>query len=252
MIKYMITHPLNFLSKAEYTRWVYKGKGRPKFVKEQIKSTNQILNVLKSLKTPIIYVPGNVDTKEVEETIKSRNDIKIYYLDREILNFKNISILGVGGSLFTPEKYSEPLCEREYSFNDFTSRIDTINIPIKLENDFKILLTHEPPSFKIKLKNRLLKGGAPFFSDIIADKGINLSIFGHWHEFPICYKNPNTERIYLNPGPLGCYYFAIVDINNKNIEVIQHRLKAEKIDFTNIIYSIRKKSDILLKTLRFT
>ncbi len=251
MIEYMIKHPLKFLSKSEYTRWVYKGNGRKKFVKEQIKSINQVLDLLKKLNTPIVYVPGNVDTKELNETFKSRKDIELHYLDGEILDFGKISILGIGGSLFTPNKYSEPLCEREYSFEDFKNRLSTIKIPSMFKNDYKILLTHEPPSFEIRLKDRIFKGGASFFSDIITNKGINLSIFGHWHEFPIYWENPDSKTLYINPGPLGCYYFSILEKKDRKVEIKHQKLVAEKFDITNIIYSLRKESDMFLKTLRF-
>ena len=247
----MITHPLKFLSKTEYTRWVYKGKGRKRFVKEQIKSVNQVLDLLKKLNAPIVYVPGNVDTKEVKETLKSREDIKLHYLDGEVLNFKEISILGIGGSLFTPDKYPKALCEGEYPFEDFKRRLDSMKIPNAFENEYKILLTHEPPSFEIKLKDQVLRGGAPFFRDIITNKEINLSISGHWHEFPVYWTNPNSKTVYINPGPLGCYYFSILQIKDSHVEIKQHKLAIEKFDIINIIYSLRKESDITLKTFRF-
>jgi Icc-related predicted phosphoesterase len=250
MARYMITHPFRSLSKKGFTHWVYKDKGRKYFVKNQISSIHKILDLLSSLETPIIYIPGNVDSYEALKFIASWEKPKIHILDSSPYKSQELRIIGAGGAL-VPPFYSEPLCDHEYHVKDYEDKWDNV---IKETYDSTkstdILVTHEPPHFEVELKNnRLLKGGSHKVSEVIKEVSPRLVIFGHYHEFSL---TKITEDIaYVNPGPLACYYFASIELTKEKIKVSLNKLPPAKFDSINKIYSNRTAKNVHYSSVRF-
>ncbi|MHA1971413.1 MAG: metallophosphoesterase family protein [Candidatus Hodarchaeales archaeon] len=251
MLQYMITHPLQALSKVDYTKWVYKGSGRKKFVTRQMRSVKVTLQLLSKLSAPIIYVPGNVDTFEVLDYIKRLNKIEISILDHNILNIDRFTIIGHGGSMFSHKNYPEPLCDFEFPPEEFSRQTQPLlNVNIPTDN-LKILLTHEPPSFSLKNEDYDLNGGSNSISSLIDTIRPNIALFGHWHELPVSKYDSDLNVWYLNPGPLACYNYATIVISNNNISIKHKKLKPSKFDSTNNIYKYRNNSDKVTQSIRF-
>ncbi|MHA1214053.1 MAG: metallophosphoesterase family protein [Candidatus Hodarchaeales archaeon] len=251
MLQYMVTHPLKALSKSHYTKWVYKGSGRKKFVARQTKSVELVLQLLSKLSAPIIYVPGNVDTFEVIDYIKGVNSPDITVLEQSIVNYDNLSIIGHGGSMFTPKKYDSPLCDLEFppkQFSEQAHKLLKAKIP---EKNLKLLLTHEPPSFSLQTNKEELTGGSKTVSELIKNIRPEISLFGHWHELPLSKFNSGLNIRYLNPGPLACYNYATIDISNNVISIELKKLQPSKFDSTNIIYKYRNNPNEVTESIRF-
>lgn len=234
MLQYIISH-WN-LSKSKYTRWVYEEGGRNLFVKRQIESVRTILTLLGSLKVPIVYVPGNVDSFEAQHIIKTFLASEVYFLNATGIQLGSLQIWGYGGTIFSPKRYKEPLCDMEFYPNDFASQLDPLfKIKPNKSSTYNILLTHEPPAFYYKTARGIINGGSSELTKLINFLKPNLTVFGHYHEFPLIKSQNNT--IFLNPGPLTRYYFALADINEDLVKIGIKKMNPVRWDFKNIIYT---------------
>ena len=236
MLQYILFH-LN-LSKSKYTQWVYKERGRNQFVRRQIESVKTILTLLGSLKVPIVYIPGNVDSYEAQHVIKNWFASEVHFLNAKGIQLESLQIWGYGGTIFSPKRYKEPLCEMEFYPNDFASQLNPLfKIKPDPSSTFSILLTHEPPAFHYKTSKGIINGGSGELTKLINLLKPNLTIFGHYHEFPLIKTQNNT--ILLNPGPLTRYYFALADIKEDLVKIGIKKMNPVRWDFKNIIYSTR-------------
>ncbi|UCG03194.1 MAG: metallophosphoesterase family protein [Candidatus Heimdallarchaeota archaeon] len=247
MLQYILSH--GNLSKSKYTKWVYKEGGRRIFVNKQIKSVKAILALLASLKAPIVYVPGNVDSYEAQKVLKSWTASEVHFLNAKVLKLGSLQIWGFGGTVFPPKRHKEPLCDMEFSPNDFSSQLNPL---FKISTDtssrtFNILLTHEPPAFCYKTDERTISGGSDELTKLIQYLKPNLVIFGHYHEFPLI--KTQKDMIFINPGPLTRYYFALVEIKENLVTKSIKKMNSVAWDFKNMIYSTRFQQ---YKELRFT
>jgi Icc-related predicted phosphoesterase len=233
MIKYIILYR-KFI-KNNYTKWVYKGKGRPRFVRYQIASAKEILTLLASFGAPIVYVPGNVDSFEVQQVYKTWSNSEVHFLDGNDVKLGPLHIVGFGGSLFSSKRSKEALCDMEFYPKEFSYRLKQfyMNIDKKQTSDFTILITHEPPAFKYNLA----RCGSNSITELIHHLNPNLAIFGHYHEFPLIKRRKQT--ILLNPGPLTCYYFALAEVKNNRLHVSMKRMNPIKFDIKYLIYRSR-------------
>ena len=237
MVHYILSH-WN-LSKSKYTKWVYKERGRNLFVKRQIKSIKTILTLLETLKAPIIYVPGNVDSFEAQQIVKTWLSSEVHFLNANEIRLGSLHIWGAGGSEFSPKRYKEPLCDMEFYPNDFSSLLDPLFqiTPNMNSTAFNILLTHEPPAFYYDTTKGWINGGSGQITKLIHHLIPKLVIFGHYHEYPLV-KTQN-EIIFINPGPLTRYYFALADIKDDLVKIGIKKMNPVAWDFKNIIYSKR-------------
>lgn len=247
MLQYILSH--GNLSKSKYTRWVYKEGGRKNFINSQIKSVKTILTLLGSLEVPIVYVPGNVDSHEVQQVLRTWSASELYLLNVTTINFGSLQIWGYGGSEFTPKRYKEPLCDMEFYPNDFSSQMNPLfNIsPDTKSHTFNILLTHESPVFCYKTTEGTISGGSTEITKLMKYIKPDLAIFGHYHELPLVKTENNT--IFINPGPLTRYFFALVDIKEKLVKTSIKKMNPVVCDLKNIIYGYRFSQQY--KDLRF-
>jgi len=242
MLKYMITHPLRALSKTNYTNWVYKGNGRTRFIEYQLNSVKIILTILASLKAPIVYIPGNIDCKEVQVLFKIWDATEVYYLESASIKLGVFLIIGYGGTEFTPKRYSNPLCDMEFQPKEFRARLaPLLNHRFEGKQDtMKILLSHESPAFEYKSYNNHFHGGSRALTELIDSISPVVTIFGHYHEFQMLKTEERT--IYVNPGPLACYNYALIEIIDQEIQVSLKKMNPAPFDFINTIYRYRGPS----------
>ena len=189
------------LSKIGYTKWVYKGKGREEFIRHQITSVTKIFTQLTKLDSPIIYIPGNVDSYEVQKFINDFNTENITLIDGTSKKILGLNFIGVGGTIMAKNPFNIPLCDMEYNENQFSSKIRTTEL---IEgNEPTILISHEAPKFIFTTQHKKdFIGGSGALTRFIEEVKPNIVIFGHFHEFSL--KLKHEEKIYLNPGPLAC------------------------------------------------
>lgn len=250
MIQYIIRN--RNLNKKEYTRWVYKGKGRSQFVQNQIESTKNIITLLSTLEVPIVYVPGNVDCYEVQELMRNWSRSELHFLDANVIKINSIQIMGIGGSQLYLKNSNEPLCDMEFSIQEYKSRVDPLSELFlntgKSTLDF--LITHEPPVFQCKVNSNLINGGSSVITSLLNSVKPRIAVFGHYHEFPLVKKVKNT--VYVNPGPLACYKFSIIEIKEKNIQSITlKKMKPLRFDPIHLIYSSREFQSDFTDRIRF-
>ncbi|MFW9853733.1 MAG: metallophosphoesterase [Candidatus Thorarchaeota archaeon] len=241
MFEFMIKHPLRALSKTGYTSWVYKGKGRSKFLSIQKHSIKKILGLLGTLSIPIIYVPGNVDCIEVRETILQHSEAETYFLDCAKVVLNDIEFIGVGGSELDSSRSKMPLCDREYHPLKYRERTNPL---FNSSRDFdssdpkitRILITHEPPEFEIQKQSGIGQGGSATVSKLIQFFNPDIAVFGHYHEIPLVKETTNC--IYVNPGPAARYKYALIDLSDTKPNVVLYKLPPLRRDMINFVYSI--------------
>lgn len=256
MLEFMVKHPLRAFSKTGYTQWVY-GKGRARFLQYQKRSITKILNLLGVLDVPIVYIPGNVDCTEVKQTILDHSAVDIHFLDCTTILLNGIEIIGVGGSEFNGSRYSIPLCDGEYHPREYKDRTNTLLhhsavAASSMKHLMRILITHEPPAFSCSGPSGVLRGGSSTVTQLINLLDPQITLFGHHHDIPLVKQVKN--RIYVNPGPLARYYYALVDLSEDIPKVTLQRLSPPLRDAINLVYSIstyRRYNVVSPESVRF-
>jgi len=135
---------------------------------------------------PIFSCFGNNEFEQDWEEIKKQNqEIKFLNDESVILNIKGIKvgIVGTKGCLDRPTWWQRRNIPEIFSI--YKKRIETIdNLFSNMEVDYKILLTHYPPTYQI------LTGENPeaqsemacnSMENLIIERGVNLVITGHAH-----------------------------------------------------------------------
>ncbi len=256
-------------SKIGYSKAVYQGNLRNKFVHHQKNSLSKMVPILKKFNLPILYVPGNTETRELIEHIKIFYP-EIHLLDNSIIHFNNeFMIGGLGGSL----DHIGSICDFEHSKINFSRKIE--NFEKKLltfdPNIPKMLIFHEAPKF---LRNKLdIKKSFRKFviSDLHSENSSDLIYFGfsrilqtissfspflvingHCHEYLGEYIYNNTKIV--NPGALAKFYYAIITLNGCNnpkmIKTTFFKIRNFGFSFVNSIYgyNLYSKDPIIVHT----
>ena len=163
---------------------------------------------------PIVACFGNAEFgNETNEEIKKLNT-EITFLDDEsiALNIKNTSvgIVGTKGSLDRPTYWqSQNISNIREIYKERISKID--NLLADLKTDFKILLTHYVPTFKIlEGENPLAypELGSKEMEIVILERKPNLVLCGHSHR--------GLRRIWLETMPI----FNVGLMKNDGITII--------------------------------
>lgn len=152
-----------------------------------IEEYEKVYNVLfGKINCPIVACFGNNEFDEIRSTLREKMpDIK--FLDDEYtvlkINRKSVGIIGTLGSLDMPTRWQRTHIPNIESI--YKNRITLIrNMLRNLEADFKILLIHYAPTYKI------LKGENPVFypnlgckefEEVLVEQKPDLVITGHTH-----------------------------------------------------------------------
>ncbi|MDK2790273.1 MAG: uncharacterized protein PWP15_780 [Methanothermococcus sp.] len=178
----------------------------------------RILDILKNVnkKVRILTVPGNCDTPEV---IKKLDDYG-FNMDGKYIEFKNLKIIGLGGSnktpFNTPNEYSE-----EELYNKFKNAVKYIQKD-ELRGNF-IFLSHAPPKDTMADRVRDTHVGSEAVRKIIEEYQPKLCICGHIHESRCIDKIGDT--IIINPSP-ECFSVYDSETKIKDKSVLPSRLSA--------------------------
>jgi Icc-related predicted phosphoesterase len=170
--------------------------------------TYKVIELLKQIKKPCFYVPGNNESPEIEK-IYDKNNFSVH---EKVVKFKNYKIAGFGYSPITPFHTIGELKEEE--IKERASKLDIDNKTI--------FITHCPP------KGILDRGfGSTSLLEIIKQRKPLLNVFGHIHEIVGIEKHDGTYFINLPAAKDG--KIGVINIEAKNNED-EKEIKLEVID----------------------
>ena len=220
VLSYMIKQ--HNLSRLGYSTKVYKEELRKRFIDFQINSIDSMMKYLLAFDLPIMFIPGNIETRESVQYLR-KNYPSTIYLDDGYVKFQDkINIFGLGGSL----DHHGVVCDHEFSKSYYTSKCHVMAQKLHSldRNDPLIFLFHEPPYFTLakndiekmqrKAKKRGYsyeftdKAGSKDFYNLITEFKPRLAINGHFHEYQGIIKTENT--VIINPGALATYNYGII------------------------------------------
>ncbi|KPU63546.1 metallophosphoesterase [Thermococcus sp. EP1] len=163
-------------------------------------------NIIKefiNLGEPFYAVMGNCDGRDVLEMLEELN---ISLHDRRV-EFKNVGIIGIGGSNITPFSTIWEFSEEEIW-----------EILINNYQDGDIILSHVPPkNTKVDKTFVGTHAGSKALRRFIEEKQPPLVICGHIHEAIGIDEIGRT--LIVNPGPLSRGHYAIIDFDENEKKV---------------------------------
>ena len=163
-----------------------------------------ILKILKGHHKTVFFVPGNMDSPELMDW----NDGNIRNLHCKCESFNNYSLIGVGGSVYTPFNTHLEFAENEIA-KTFRQSFSECSEKKKL-----ILISHCPP--KDTELDRTMTGihaGSKAVRQFIESEKPLLVITGHIHEARGIDKI--GETMIVNPGPANLGRYGIIELNEK-------------------------------------
>jgi Icc-related predicted phosphoesterase len=163
-----------------------------------------LLQVLNSSQKEVFFVPGNMDSPELMNW--SERNIKNLHGRCESLD--NYSLIGVGGSVYTPFNTHLEFAENEIAetlSQAFSKCAEKKNI---------ILISHCPPKdTKLDRTATGIHAGSTSVRQFIESKKPVLVVTGHIHEARGIDKI--GETIIVNPGPAHMGRYVIIEFGEK-------------------------------------
>jgi len=124
---------------------------------------------LDSLNLPILAVPGNTDSAELEKDLEKYPNILSIQLRKEVID--GVSFIGLGGTLSVP--FVEKLRPKD------NRGLDALAEDL---GDEDILVTHTPPWGILDRGFASLHGGSRWLRELLERRHPRLLICGHIHE----------------------------------------------------------------------
>lgn len=172
-----------------------------------LEEARSVLEELVSQGPPVVWVPGNCDTRE---TLGLSLD-NAYLVHERVVELEGLVFTGLGGSIYTP--FNTPF---EYSDEELGARLAPLLEKIGEEKmGSTILVVHNPP-YRSGLD--LVRGGEYVGSkklrELVAKYQPRLLLTGHIHEASGVTNIGRT--LLVNPGPLqrGHYALVLIDVEN--------------------------------------
>ncbi len=242
------------LSRLGYSTKVYKEELRQAFIKYQIKSLTSMMSHILSFELPIMFIPGNVETKESVIFLRD-NYPNVIFLDNDYYYFQEkIHFFGLGGSL----DHHGVVCDHEFPESYFanSSRMIEQKITSLDTRDPLVFIFHEPPFFSLaksdieKMKRKAKKRGYSYefavnagskdLFNLIINYNPRLVINGHFHEYQGVSEVKNS--IIVNPGALATYNYGIIELDVERVkkyEIKFYKIRPSLFNFTNFLYQKR-------------
>ncbi len=252
VLTYMIKN--HNLSRLGYSNKVYKEELRQRFVSNQIASIQSMMKSLEAFELPIMFIPGNVETKDSVEFMQKYYP-DVLFLDQNYFKFQDkVNFIGLGGSL----DHHGIVCDHEFPETYFANQSTSIENKINSldRNDPLVFIFHEPPYFTLasadvmKMKRKAKKRGYAYeFTDKAGSKDLlrliktynpRLVINGHFHEYQGITEL--EKSIIVNPGALATYNYAIISLNASKIKKYKvefFKIRPSPFNFTNFLYQKR-------------
>jgi Icc-related predicted phosphoesterase len=163
-----------------------------------------LLQILNNSKKDVFFVPGNMDSPE----LLNWNKKNIKNIHGRCERFSNYSLIGVGGSVYTPFNTHLEFAENEIE--------ETLNQALLkcAEKKNMILISHCPPKdTKLDRTATGIHAGSKSVLRFIESKKPLLVVTGHIHEARGIDKI--DETIIVNPGPAHMGRYVIIELGEK-------------------------------------
>ncbi len=163
-----------------------------------------LLQVLNSSQKDVFFVPGNMDSPE----LMNWNERSIKNLHGRCESLDNYSLIGVGGSIYTPFNTHLEFAETEIA--------ETLSQAFLkcAEKKNMILISHCPPKdTKLDRTATGIHAGSTSVRQFIESKKPVLVVTGHIHEARGIDKI--GETIIVNPGPAHMGRYGIIEFGEK-------------------------------------
>jgi Icc-related predicted phosphoesterase len=165
-------------------------------------TAEQMIVPIRLLNPNVVAVPGNCDTREVEEYL-TQQGINIH---GRSLGMNNTIFMGLGGSLPCPGRTPNEMPESALG-----SYLDTLTPSLADRTKPVILVSHQPPyGTKLDQTQGGHHTGSHILRAFIEEHQPLLAVSGHIHEAV------GTDRIgqtlCVNPGPFKNGYYAMAEI----------------------------------------
>lgn len=162
-----------------------------------VECNGNILNTIKRLEKPVIYVPGNLDDTAISKLYRQEG----YNIDAKIVEIAGYAFAGIGGLSF----YSSLKSVEEKLSNRGEKNL--------------IVLSHFPPlSTKTDIAWSGIHIGVPELRDFVEKYSPIVFMHGHVHE------SPGTDVIestlIVNAGALKNGFFALIDTEKRSAEIM--------------------------------
>jgi Icc-related predicted phosphoesterase len=163
-----------------------------------------LLQVLSSSQKDVFFVPGNMDSPE----LMNWNEKNIKNLHGRCESLDNYSLIGVGGSVYTP--FNTHL---EFAENEIEETLSQAFFKCAEKKNI-ILISHCPPKdTKLDRTATGIHAGSTSVLQFIESKKPLLVVTGHIHEAIGIDKI--GETIIVNPGPAHMGRYVIIEFGKK-------------------------------------
>ena len=228
------------ISREKYAELVYNDY-LPDFIKHQLKSAEEIVDIFLKIGKPIFFTHGNSEVKEAREFFSqiSKEYENLHYIGNSIQIYEQWLISGYG--FCSPAKYRNlfetPGEKEENEISKDLNRLEREILTYTELNDYTLVgLFHEPP-FETKLDYISHKShvGSKLIREHISKIPYDFIFSGHIHESQNYEKKDN--QILVNPGPLVNGEWVSVNLKTRNIQ-----LKSLKLNLTlkGLAYKTRR------------
>ena len=172
-----------------------------------------VLSVFQTHQKPIFAVPGNCDLEGVDEVLRKNK----YSLHGIGIEYNGLKFVGVGGSLPCPGR-----TPNEAGENDFRAVLEK-SITAFDTKDNLVLVTHQPAwGTELDITVSRKHTGSQAIREFIEQYQPILAISGHMHEAHGTDKIGTT--VLINPGPFRQGRYAVVDIEDGQVQTQMFRL----------------------------
>lgn len=153
--------------------------------------------IVTMIKAPVFYVPGNHNTD-----YEIRPPYGCDSIDSTIVKYKDIRILGLGGSM----KYNGEI-PFQFSENEMKRRILKLKPALIKNNGFDILVTHAP-AFGLGDGQDLCHKGFECYERLLKKYSPKYFIHGHMH---LNYGLKERKMLYGSTTIINAYEYSILD-----------------------------------------
>lgn len=151
------------------------------------------------IKAPLFYVPGNHNVDYIKNPPEGCISI-----DDNLVNYKGIRILGLGGSYFYGRK------EYQYTEEQMQRRVNKLRYKLWRQKGVDIVITHAP-AFGLGDGCDVCHRGFKSFISIMDKYSPKYFVHGHQH---LNYKNQQRILHYKNTEIINAYGYYILDYLN--------------------------------------
>lgn len=190
----------------------------------QIIFARKFFDFLLNFDVPVVAIPGNVETPEFREWIKTYSEIKpnLIWLQEKSIMIDDLQLLGFG---WVTDSSGEKRAKSFGEIHPLTAyrKLSGLGKQIRDDANTRILISHSPPygTSLDYIPSKKIHAGSKPISYFMENAGIEGVICGHIHESRGLYYSPNGWWG-LNPGATVEDSACIIDLENRRIKWLRN------------------------------